>query len=219
MPFIDDLPRKSQVFEHWKDRLGELGFFIDWGEPGCWACGFHYGAKYDIKRSDVSWCELLECWDRIPLQRCHVIPRSLGGTDGVDNLFLMCRECHDLAPNTSMPAVFFEWARAQNSYARETAKLRAVFDTFGIDVAAAMDLGALIESEELKSWMRGKFGLHRAQSNYAPVSSRLTPATMIGLAAHYRRVYWKPRPSADSEHEGCSVSAVTSRPSDTIEWE
>ena len=33
--FADNLPLKSQIFEHWKDRLFGLGFFIDWGEPGC----------------------------------------------------------------------------------------------------------------------------------------------------------------------------------------
>jgi hypothetical protein len=36
--------------------------------------------------------------------------------------------------------------------------------------------------------MAGKFGLHRPQSNYAPVSSRLTPATFVGLAVHYQRI-------------------------------
>jgi hypothetical protein len=142
--FTDDLPLKSQIFEYWKDRLPGLGIFVDWGEPGCWACGFHYGAKYDIKRSDVVWHEILHCWDRIPLQRCHIVSRSLGGTDEAANFFLMCRECHDLAPNTSIPEVFFGWARAQSSYAREFAKLRAAFDSFGVNFAAQSLSGKII---------------------------------------------------------------------------
>jgi len=116
--FTDDLPSKSQIFEYWRERLPPLGFRIDWGEPGCWACGFHYGAKYDVKRPDARWCEILSCWDKIPLQRCHITPLSLGGTNDVANLFLMCRECHDLAPNTSVLEIFFEWARAQSWHTR-----------------------------------------------------------------------------------------------------
>jgi hypothetical protein len=88
--FVDDLPSKSQIFDHWKDRLAGFGISIHWREPCCWACGFNYGARYRIKRPDVGWREVLRRWDDIPLQRCHIIPRSLGGTNEVANLFLMC---------------------------------------------------------------------------------------------------------------------------------
>jgi HNH endonuclease len=189
MHFTDDLPSKSQIFDYWKDRLSEFGFFIDWGEPGCWACGFHYGTKYDIKRPDASWDKILQCWDRIPLHRCHIIPRSLGGTDDASNRFLMCRECHDLAPNTIIPEIFFEWARAQNSDSRENTKIRTAFESFGIEASAHEDFCELIISGEFRSWMSGKFGLHRPQSQYAPLSSRFTPATWVGLAAHYWRIH------------------------------
>lgn len=199
--FVDDLPSKGQIFEYWKERLFERGFFVDWGEPGCWACGFHYGAKYDIKRSDASWSEILRCWNSIPLQRCHIIPRSIGGTDDVENLFLMCRECHDQAPNTSIPEIFFEWARAQNSSARESAKINAAFAAFGINAAALQDFDELVMSDGFKSWLSGKIGLHRPQSNYAPISSQLTPATFVGLAVHYWRIT-RGGPSADRDCGG-----------------
>ena len=185
--FTDDLPLKAEIFEYWKERLPRLGFFIDWGEPGCWACGFHYGARYDIKRSDADWHKILCCWNRIPLQRCHTVPRSLGGTNDVSNLFLMCRECHDLAPNTSIPEIFFAWAQAQSWNARESAKICAALDAFGVDSVDREDFNELINSDGFKSWMSGKLGLHRPQSNYAPISSRLTPATFVGLAVYYRR--------------------------------
>jgi hypothetical protein len=183
--FNDDLPSRSQIFEYWKERLFDFGLFIDWGEPGCWACGFHYGAKYDIKQSDASWEEILRCWDRIPLQRCHIVPRSLEGSNDLANLFLMCRECHDQAPNTNISEIFFEWVGAQSWTARESSKISAALIAFGCD---GVELAGLIDSEEFKSWMRGKFSLHRPQSRYAPVSSRLTPATFVGLAVHYRRI-------------------------------
>ena len=185
--FADDLPSRAEIFEYWKNRLGGLGCFIDWGEPGCWACGFHYGTRYDIKWSDASWPKVLSRWNAIPLQRCHIVPRSLGGTNKVSNLFLMCRECHDLAPNTGIPEIFFEWARAQNSDARESAKFSAALHAFGIGGAALRGFDEVISSEGFRSWVSDRFGLHRPQSNYAPISSRLTPATYVGLAVHYWR--------------------------------
>ena len=186
--FEDGLLPKSQIFDYWKDRLPQLGIFIDWGEPSCWACSFHYGTRYDIKRSDANWREIWRGWDKIHLQRCHIVARSLGGKDEVSNLFLMCRECHDRVPNTVIPAIFFEWARAQDWDSRESAKISDALRAFGLDELRCEDLEILLESEHFRSWMRGKFGLHRPQSNYAPVSSRLTPATIVGLAAHFQRM-------------------------------
>jgi hypothetical protein len=165
-----------------------LGILIDWGEPSCWACGFHYGTRYDIKRSDASWREILRGWDKIPLQRCHIVSTSLGGSDEASNLFLMCRECHDQSPNTNITAIFFEWAREQSWHVRESGKIRDALRAFGIDDTNADDFEAVLESEEFKSWKCNKFSLHRPQSNYAPISSRLTPATLVGLAAHYWRI-------------------------------
>jgi hypothetical protein len=185
--FVDDLPSKSEIFVWWKSRLRGLGCRINWGEPACWACGFHYGTIYDVRWSEAGWDKVLNCWDRIPLQRCHIVPRGLGGTNDVSNLFLMCRECHDLAPNTSFVELFLEWARAQNWDARELAKITSAMDAFGIRDAARQELCAVMISEGFRSWAFDRFGLHRPQSNYAPISSRLTPSTQVGLAVYYWR--------------------------------
>lgn len=185
--YVDSLPAKRDIFEHWRRRLGGLGFLIDWGEPGCWACGFHYRDKYDIRRSDASWEKIYRCWDEIPLQRCHIVPKSLGGTDECGNLFLMCRECHDLAPNTNIPEIFFEWARAQSWHRREGEKVKAALRSFGVDEQDHEKYSALMNSENFRAWLDGKIGLHRPQSSYAPTSSRLTPATMVGLLVYYIR--------------------------------
>ena len=148
LQYNDDLPLKSEIFEYWKDQLPQLGILIDWGEPSCWACGFHYGAKYDVKRSDASWQEIWRGWDKIPLQRCHIVARSLGGKDEISNLFLMCRECHDRAPNTTISAIFFEWVRAQSWNSRESAKVLDALRAFGIDDADSEGFEALLESED-----------------------------------------------------------------------
>jgi HNH endonuclease len=185
--FVDGLPPKSQIFEYWKDRLFECGLFVDWGDPACWVCRFHYSTRRNRKRCDASWQQILQGWDLIPLQRCHIVPRPLGGRDDVSNLFLMCRECHDRMPNTCIADIFFEWARMQSFDARETAKWQDALTSFGIGDASLRDFERVITSEEFSEWIQGKFNLHWPQSNYAPISSRLTPATLVGLAVHYHR--------------------------------
>jgi hypothetical protein len=185
----DNLPSKSEIFDFWKDRIVAAVRWIDWGKPGCWVCGFHYGSKYDIKRSDARWDEILRCWHRVPLQRCHIVARSLRGGDDVSNLFLMCRECHDRMPNTSIPEIFFEWARAQSWNARESVKILDAIKAFGVKEAVLLELEQVMSSEGFKNWSEGKRGLHWPQSNYAPVSSRLTAATTVGLAVHYLRTF------------------------------
>jgi hypothetical protein len=193
MPPNCDLPAKSQIFEYWKNRLEKLDFFVDWGEPGCWACGFHYDAKYDIRRSNAPWRDVLKCWDKVPLQRCHIIPRSLGGANRASNLFLMCRECHDLAPNTTSRKIFFDWARRQRFWRREMAKMKSALESFGIEEAGLDALSDLMQSKNFKSWSRRRFGLHWPQSGYAPRSSRFTYATIVGLALEYQSVHQKDR--------------------------
>jgi hypothetical protein len=182
------LPTKAEIFDHWKDRFRDLGFFIDWGEPSCWACRFHWGAAYNIKRPDASWEEIFDCWNRVPLQRCHIISRSLGGSDEPENLFLMCRECHDLAPNTNIPDIFFRWVRSQSHGTREGAKMEDAFRAFGIEGdALKFQFCTLMGSDEFNRWIADKFSLHFPQSNYPSVVGRLTPSTLIGLAWQYWR--------------------------------
>lgn len=181
------LPSKSQIFDYWKDHLFDNGLSIDFGEPSCWVCGFHYDGKYDIKRPNASWETILRRWEKIPLQRCHIIPRSLDGSDSVENLFLMCRECHDTAPNTNIREIFFEWARAQNWLKREQYKFNQALEAFSVAKRDHRQFIKTMNSPAFKMWSEHKTGYHWPQSNYAPRSSRLTPATMVGLIVYFLR--------------------------------
>ena len=62
----------------WEEREDESDLSVDWAEAEeiCWRCG--------CKRK---------------LQRCHIIPDSLGGKDEPSNLVLLCERCHIDAPN------------------------------------------------------------------------------------------------------------------------
>lgn len=54
--------------------------------------------------------ECMVCGATNHLERCHLIPRSLGGSDSVDNLVLLCHEHHRQAPNTCInKEIMLDW--------------------------------------------------------------------------------------------------------------
>lgn len=87
----------------------------DIGEPECWGCRKQIYAVYDMK----TYTEMLESnpakiWDtaavRKELQRCHIVPHSLGGSDtDPGNYFLLCDACHRESPDTANPKNFLRW--------------------------------------------------------------------------------------------------------------
>lgn len=119
------------ILEYWKDKeIDENGNIIlstkntdrsiqvvkDWGEPVCWCCGDFLNEKYDWQpRSDYrDLYKLSEV--KSHLNRCHIIPDSLGGEDRPENLFLLCELCHSEAPDVNDSRAFLKWIYDQRSY-------------------------------------------------------------------------------------------------------
>lgn len=105
------LPSKAAIADYWKDKELPNGHpvIIDWYEPSCWACGrWTHNEKEGemIEKGDFKGL-----WNHpiYNLERCHIIPSAIGGSDNVDNLFLMCHWCHKSSPDTSNPEYFFDW--------------------------------------------------------------------------------------------------------------
>lgn len=117
-----------KIFDYWKDKCitrdGEvtdritdnsIDVVTDYGEPCCWSCG----KPVDLTKSKT-YDELLISNQlskiygfqkvKTSLNRCHIVPHALGGTDeDPSNLFLMCSECHEESPDTSNPRNFLRW--------------------------------------------------------------------------------------------------------------
>ena len=81
----------SQAVDYWSKRIDECGLSVDWYEAHthCWRCG----------------CEK-------NLERCHIIPDSLGGEDAPHNIVLLCKRCHVDGPNVTDPEIMWDWIRA-----------------------------------------------------------------------------------------------------------
>ena len=93
---------KEEIVKYWfyEKSIDESGLSIDASEANdrCWRCG---------------------CKNN--LERCHIVPDSLGGKDEPSNLVLLCHRCHLDNPNISDPEIMWDWIRAYGV---------AIYDTF-----------------------------------------------------------------------------------------
>jgi hypothetical protein len=89
------------IEECWKVHsasVSELDVAVDWGDMDdkwnrCWCCG------YKTSR----------------LQKCHIIPKSLGGDNSASNLVPLCSQCHDESPDVNDSAEMFRWIKKQQN--------------------------------------------------------------------------------------------------------
>lgn len=83
--------KKQEIVDYWFSRVDECGLSVDASEAHerCWRC---------------------ECEHN--LERCHIIPESLGGKDEPSNLVLLCHRCHLDNPNITDPEIMWDWIRA-----------------------------------------------------------------------------------------------------------
>lgn len=81
----------EEVVAYWTRHQDECGLSVDWAEAHerCWRCGCQKN-----------------------LERCHIVPDSLGGKDEASNLVLLCKRCHAEGPNVEDPEIMWDWIRA-----------------------------------------------------------------------------------------------------------
>ncbi|MCM3711484.1 HNH endonuclease [Sporosarcina luteola] len=84
----------EQIVNYWFSIVDESDLSVDASEAQerCWRCG----------------CEAR-------LERCHIVPKSLGGTNSPENLVLLCKRCHNENPNITDPEIMWDWIRAYST--------------------------------------------------------------------------------------------------------
>jgi hypothetical protein len=98
------VPTKWTIAQHWADSPDRFTFapcLVDLGEPCCFACGY-YSERWD-KGTPYS------SWKRATLERAHIVPSSLGGSDDASNIILLCAPCHRDAPDWPDPSEMALW--------------------------------------------------------------------------------------------------------------
>ncbi|RTE09512.1 HNH endonuclease [Paenibacillus whitsoniae] len=142
----------------WLDKRG-----LDWGEPCCWACKRDLDDKYDLNRPRATREEIIKNWERAPLQRCHIIARQFGGEDIPDNLFLMCKSCHDRAPNTKSREAFLDWVERQDYIALVQEDIMRELRSFDL-LDRIDDVTEMLADKELMKRFFSNSGLHMNQA-------------------------------------------------------
>jgi hypothetical protein len=94
-----------QIADYWEENndIYETELNFDWGDcrTHCWNCGDDKQSKSNPKT--------------IRLERCHIIPHSLGGVDMPHNYVLLCKDCHKIAPDITNPKYMWEWIKSNKT--------------------------------------------------------------------------------------------------------
>lgn len=121
--------RIRQIKESYKIDVTNLAC-IDRDIAHCWAC------NKTIRSGSTGY--------NVPdlgLQRCHVIPHSLGGSNHPSNLILMCSPCHAASPDTNEELYFWKWfSRVRSHLQNEMRALQDFLDTSSLDLETASQL-------------------------------------------------------------------------------
>lgn len=161
------MPSRARVLDVWRKWLEENG--IDPLEPQCWCCFRPLKKSRRLlnlaKMANPSWTEIRRAWnDYESLQRCHIVAKSLGGTDDPENIFLMCKKCHDRAPATTSRELFLRWVSSQcevNEIAEMWYQFKKTLQDFGVDSdEELLELNGIFASHEFKVWVHDNTGIH-----------------------------------------------------------
>lgn len=103
----DPRPTKWAIAQHWDSTPGGDGrdifaphFSLD--GPCCFTCGW-YSERWKEGRS------IKKAWERARLERAHITPAGLDGSDEADNIILMCAPCHEESPDWFSPWEMAIW--------------------------------------------------------------------------------------------------------------
>ena len=77
---------KEKIFEYWLEQ-NEFDIW-SYDKPSCFICGATHS-----------------------LERCHIIPKALGGSDACSNIVLLCGKHHRNAPNIAIPNIMIDYIK------------------------------------------------------------------------------------------------------------
>lgn len=88
---------KNKIVDYWfyNSNICETELNFDWADAlkVCWNCG-----------SETS-----------RIERCHIIPKMLGGEDIPSNLVLLCNDCHLEAPDINDKDSMWNWIKSNRT--------------------------------------------------------------------------------------------------------
>ncbi len=120
------LPTKYEIFSYWKNWLFKNEKILDYDIQCCFACG-DYKWRVNVSKhvkpllynSPLTMNDVEKLWNNLRgVEIHHILPKQFNGSDSVENLFILCRNCHNKAPIASFfgedNSLFLKWAKNQS---------------------------------------------------------------------------------------------------------
>ena len=131
--------------DFWKDRVDECDLGVDFSgaTTNCWRCGY-------LRK----------------LQKCHIVPKSLGGKDEPENIIPLCYQCHDEMPDVHDKEEVFKWIKSNHGTIYDTFWSLESLKISGCNVEDALNKS---ENPDLKAKLfleRYKFHLEKTSSHF-----------------------------------------------------
>ena len=111
-------PRKKLgIVEYWMQNAEELGLEeSDFAHPNCFACGKPPSENFSEATRSTKATEGPDWNQKTPLQKAHVVPRSLGGNNEPRNCLLLCDVCHKECPVIKDRELVLRWVKNRPHY-------------------------------------------------------------------------------------------------------
>ena len=75
--------------------------------------------RKDLGKIASFWNKPTECWKcgkHSDLEAAHIIPKCIGGSNKTENLVILCKRCHEFAPNVNDKEYMWEWINYEGMY-------------------------------------------------------------------------------------------------------
>lgn len=115
------MPSKGAIASYWyrvtricdnawlKENIPIRIVEMNWKKPRCMGCGFSSDAWVpQYRKGTKSWL-LKKTWETTYLERHHMVPVSMRGSDNLSNFVLLCYSCHTYAPYVSTRWEALDW--------------------------------------------------------------------------------------------------------------
>lgn len=141
------------IFEYWagkKDHDDNL-WILDPGEKTCFKCGH---MDYEIKKGET----LQRFWNkRTGLEKAHIVPHALGGTEEPYNIIFLCSECHAECPDTIDYGANLKWI----SEHRKGIEIDLAYSFLSSLTQAEIEVAVTIENPSiLREQIMKRIGMH-----------------------------------------------------------
>lgn len=161
---------------------------VDMGEPNCWGCDRQLGCDIgEWEGYRGTWESMLDNYNRLPVERAHIIPVARGGSDAPNNLLLLCRGCHQDSPDTTNPHYMFGWLnnRPKALFKKRVNELYEACESIGILPRAYVNMKTILMlmPEENEKWLEHSCKMSVAHFDVYALASEA--ATMLDYFKKY----------------------------------